>query len=83
MKFYYTHVFNIGPNYHRVELFESYSEEKGVHDPTGQLFEEFRATDIVKKVKEFLTKEQMVVLKSLMKYKQDGIGDEEGKYFNY
>lgn len=46
----YSHIFNIGPNYHRVEIFKSYSNSYGLRDKVDQ-FESTRKSEILKYLK--------------------------------
>lgn len=56
--------------------------ENGLEDECF-IVEYSRATEVLNKIKSELTKIQISELKLLMKYKQDGIVDPNGKYYKY
>ena len=78
----YNFVFCVGQNYHRVELFEKYTDENGCINKLHE-FESSRAVDLRKQIKSFLTKEQLTKFDSLSKHREDGIITENGSYYNY
>jgi len=78
---YYTRVFQIGHNYHRVELFSKYGDGCGCMDSVAK-YESGRMSEIIKHVRNRLTTKQLKTLKSIMKDRQDGISMPDGTFEN-
>jgi len=81
----YNFHFSVGGNYHLIEIYKSYTSEKGVIDFVIA-FEDGNFSKVVKNIKHwnvnYLTKEQIEKLKNLAKYKENGIIGENCEYYN-
>lgn len=82
MEIRYTYVWNIGQNYHRVEIFSFYTKENGLLNKISEI-ENTLASEILKFLRQNnLPKEQIKMVHDLMKMKSDGIITSDLKYFN-
>ncbi len=77
----YTRVFSIGAHSHRVELFESYSAEKGCTNLIST-HQNTRANLVLNDIKAKISLDQYQKIKASMSYKSDIIIDEFGNYHN-
>lgn len=78
---FYTRVYQIGRNYHKVEMFRKYTSENGA-EILDEKLESGRASDIIKRVRDRLTATQLTKLKNLMKHCTDGIIMPDGEFKN-
>jgi len=69
----YNFVFAIGKNYHKVEIYSDYSKDNGLEgDPIYRL-ENSNKRILIRHLKKFCTKEQISVIESLARDRQDMI----------
>lgn len=67
----YTFHFSVGNNTHKLEFYDNYSKEGGVKNKILE-FEHSRYTELIKQVKNYLTKEQKNKIIELAKEREDG-----------
>ena len=80
----YTHIFQLGTNEHLIEVYDGYTKDGGL----GNLVSSYRNTrygdllrEVKKSLKNCISKEQLTLLKDMMKHRSDGIVLNDGKYF--
>lgn len=80
----YRYIFQLGTNEHLIEVYDGYTKDNGL----GNLVSVYRDTrygDLLSKVKKSLnnciSKEQLTLLKDMMKHRSDGIVLNDGEYF--
>ncbi len=73
----YNYIFCVGRNYHRVDLYEDYSDEIGLQQHS-QTFRDTTAVKLQREVRAFLTPEQDRLLKLAMRDKSDIIVSPDG-----
>lgn len=66
----YSFIFSVGANTHRAQLFESYSKENGLEGEHFLSSEHTRYRDVLKDVREYLTKEQIKVFTNVAKARE-------------
>jgi len=78
----YNYHFAVGGGFHQIEVYKSYSEELGLKDLIITL-SNGNFSKLSKELSQYFTKEQIVKIKSLAKYKEDNIIDENCKFHSF
>ncbi len=78
VRYWYCH--GEGKNLHIIELYQTYNKETGLRGSPLHSFESSRISDLIKNSKSFLTKNQIIEIKSVAKNGHESIISTEGKF---